>query len=629
MRHFRAARKILFLLIGVVFSVFVWDVSMGLYALKKGFIAEDATSRVENLWEKKQWGSMSGVLSDISASLQSSQNALRRIVFVSRVPFVGQELAALRNIVGASAALARGGHMLAGIAASSLEPILGNTLDTSKLSERDRRALQATLTAAIPQFDRAAQSFSIARTLVRRVPSDAALLRIPPIRRVYDLIADTAIFFDEFEPFIALLPRIGGFFGEREYLLLFQNNTELRPTGGFIGTYGIVRIRNGNIISLTIDDAYNLDRSVPAKSRPPAPKPLQDYLGQPYWFFRDVSWSPDFPETAERAIRFYREEGGTARPHGVIALTTQPVVDLLQITGPVRVGKREFAADTVVAVLQSAVERDYYQEGIPESERKAIVGDLSTALMMRLNTLSPYELRDVAKLIRRNLDEKHILLYDTDSAVERLVVARNWDGGVRRVNGDYVLVVETNLGSLKTDPVVARSIDYAVSIRSDGKYVATARVTYRHAGTFNWKTTRLRNYVRIYTPEGSRLVNWSGFTGNGSRQPTAPLSTAVELNKTVFAGFVSIEPGETRTISVSYLLPDRVVRTVDGISTYSLYMQKQPGASTHTMRIQGPSVPATEWSPRSLGVTRSPEGVISWETVLAKDQEFSLAWPHK
>jgi hypothetical protein len=549
-------------------------------------------------------------------------------LFVSQLPVFHTEIAAARDMVGAFVALSSGAQEIITIAEGDITPLLDRAFDPkATLSDASRKKLQQALLAAIPRLELGAQGFVDANILLRRIPQDAWVLSIPRMRVAYDSAVAASSFFANIESLVALSPHLAGFDGApRTYLLLFQNDTELRPTGGFIGSYGILRVKDGRMVDFKIDDTYNLDNRAPKQGRPTSPEPLKDYLGQPTWYFRDVNWSPDFPETAMRALQFYRDEGGVGAPNAVIAVTTKTLVDILKITAPIRVGARQFSAENVIDTLQLATEVDYHKQGIPTAERKAIIGVLGQALAERMGTLSLYELRDVLHVLKNNLDQKNILIYDTHPEAQQKYLARNWGGEIKQVETDYLMVVDANLGSLKTDPAVSRTIRYAVNQNDDGQYIADLTVTYDHAGQFNWKTTRLRNYVRIYVPEGSALRTATGFMVREKMNQPGSVAVSRDHGKTVFAGFVSVEPGETKTLRLQYVLPSDIVTSTTSSNLYELYVQKQPGAAPHELMVTGPAIKPTDWSPRSLGASLTKTGQMSWDTKLATDQQFSLTW---
>lgn len=627
MRHFPAIRNIAVGVLWGVAVILIWDIGMGVSAFYSAKRLSSVAPHLQTLWKDKKWDELNSALKEANGLLVKTHTSLERIVFVSQLPILHKEIAAAKNLTGAFVALTGGAQEISTIVGGEIAPLLDRARDPSGvMSDASRQELQSALAAAIPNFELGARGFVDAGILLKRIPEDARILSIPPVRKAYDAAVAMSDFFGDIEPLVMLSPHLAGFDSERTYLVLFQNDTELRPTGGFIGNYGILRVRDGRIVDFKIDDTYNLDRAAMKGGRPPAPFPLPEQLAQPLWYFRDVNWLPDFPETAVRALQFYKEEGGTAKPNAVIALTTGPLIDLLKLTGPISLGAGQFTDKNVVDTLQSAVEVDYYKQGIPVTERKAIVNSLGQALAERLKTLSPYQLRDVLGIMRDNLDEKNMLLYDTDTAIERQYIVRNWAGEIKQASGDYLMVVDANLASLKTDPAVDRSIHYAVTARKDGRYVADLNIIYNHHGNFTWKTTRLRDYVRAYVPKGSELLSSNGAMVREKNSQPGVVLTTEESGKTVFGAFVAVEPGEIKELHLTYLLPAGVVEAKGSLENYSLYVQKQPGAAHHELEVIGPAEATVAWSPQSLAAARGANGSVSWKTILVADQQFSLTW---
>jgi len=122
--------------------------------------------------------------------------------------------------------------------------------------------------------------------------------------------------------------------GPRKYLFLFQNNQEMRATGGFIGSYGLLNIFNGNVRQFFIDGIYNPDGQLKNKIVPPVP--IQKISAS--WSLHDSNWWPDFPTSAEKAIWFYEKTGGPT-VDGVIAITPTVMQKLLKLTGPIDMPK--------------------------------------------------------------------------------------------------------------------------------------------------------------------------------------------------------------------------------------------------------------------------------------------------
>lgn len=393
---------------------------------------------------------------------------------------------------------------------------------------------------------------------------------------------------DQAIPATHIIPAVLGYPKEKSYLFLLENNTELRPGGGFIGTYGVMKVSSGEIVSLKTDNSYNLDDNA-KKLTPIAPPPeIQKYLKQKVWYFRDSNWSPDFPTSAEQALFFYQREGGQRNIDGVIAITPTTVSALLRLVGSIKVGNETFTADTFLDQLQKYVDLQYKANGKTDSQRKDIIGVMTSELMDRLMKLPVTKWKDVFLTLSQQLNEKQFLMYMKDRAVQGLIVEQNWGGAIDRTEGsDSILIADANLASLKTDLVMARDYEYTVTPDEQGA-VATLTIHYRHTGKFDWRTSwrisRYNTYVRIYVPNGSTLITAQGAQLRERSNAAGEVTTTTELGKTVFGAYKSIEPSTTSDLTLTYRLPTNVAQTLRS-GTYRLAWQKEAGMTTPNMKL--------------------------------------------
>lgn len=389
--------------------------------------------------------------------------------------------------------------------------------------------------------------------------------------------------FGELRDAVGLIPRILGYDRPQTYLVLFLNNTEIRPGGGFIGSYALVKVDKGKVMEFETKGSENLDFAAPKDFVVEPPAPLKTYLKVLHWYFRDSNWSPDFPASSKQAIWFYRWEGGKDgdKIDGIIGITPRVVEELMKYTGPLTVNGRTFDAETFTNELEYHVELGYQEAGMAKSERKAILGDLGREFLKKLESVSPWQWKNIWSLGLSLLAERQIMIYSNYEDVQGLLVKNNWAGEVKPVAGDYLLVVDSNLASLKSDPAVKRLISYTVR-REGSRLRAKAVITYTHEGGFDWKTTRYRTYTRIYTPAGIELVKAEGFIDKDKKSVPAEINS--DLGKTVLGGFISIEPKETKTLTLEYYLPETVTKQVaDGM--YTLFVQKQLGTLNHQLTV--------------------------------------------
>jgi hypothetical protein len=371
-------------------------------------------------------------------------------------------------------------------------------------------------------------------------------------------------------PIFQTLPALAGYPQQADYLFVLQNKDELRPTGGFIGTYGTAQVVNGDILTLITDDVYHLDMPALKTVNITPPQPLIDYLGINRWLLRDANWSPDWPSSAKQILSFYQQESAANKtvaidPDFIIAITPDFVVDLLGITGPIKVSGQTYNKDNFMALLQDSTGKDFTALGLSRWNRKMIIGEISKQIKLKLFDNLDQNWPKLMDVIEQNLNQKNILVYAVNTDANKVFADNNWDGHLRQTDSDYVMVVDANLAALKTDAVMSRNITYRVKPTTDNQLLAKLQINYANDGNFTWKTTRYRSYVRVYVPLGSQLIRVAGFS-------EGEVSVGEENGKTYFGAFISVEPKSIASLSFEYELPAVVKK-----NEYSLIFQKQPG----------------------------------------------------
>ncbi|MBI2437121.1 MAG: DUF4012 domain-containing protein [Candidatus Magasanikbacteria bacterium] len=384
------------------------------------------------------------------------------------------------------------------------------------------------------------------------------------------------------------LPELMGFSEPKTYLFLFLNNTELRPGGGFIGSYATIRMDKGNMEILAMEGTEGIDRNAPDSFKPKPPQILLDHLGVDRWYFRDSNWSPDFAVSAQKSLELYAGENGVASSDidAVLGITTTVLEELMKITGPFEIQGINFSADTVIEKLEYEVEYGYDDKGLHFFERKQIIKPFMRALMDHLKSdvfknMSAYQ--DVFTTLTH---EKHIMVYARDPGVQKIVVANNLSGEMNSTSGDYLMWVDANLAALKTDHALTRNLTYVINRHEADEryaspyYIAGVTMKYTHAGVFDWRTTRYRTYARVFVPQGSELISTAGSMRWDRTTDSGKIDSGVENGKQWFGTFIAIEPGKVGKLTFEYRLPDSVATIIEQ-NQYSLTVQKQLGTIAH------------------------------------------------
>ncbi len=448
--------------------------------------------------------------------------------------------------------------------------------------------------------------------------------------------------------------------GPRKYLFLFQNNQEMRATGGFIGTYGILDIFEGRIRKFFIDGIFNPDGQLREKVVPPVP--IQKISAA--WSLHDSNWFPDFPTSAEKAIWFYEKTGGPT-VDGVITMTPNVLKELLAITGPIEMPEYEVTIDenNFVEKVQYEVEVDYDKE---LNEPKKILSDLAPRILDKIfNAKNFSDIARTSQALMKNLSEKQILMYSRNYEIETRLSRLGWSGEVLRTNKDYISVINTNINGFKTDGVVEEKISHTAEIQPDGSIVDSVTISRHHKGgdtDYEWWNKVNADYMRVYVPKGSRLVSAEGNTREFNAPPldysalgfkrdprlyaeeesmhideASGTRVYEDEDKTVFANWVYVSPKETATITYTYVLPFQISFSREKLSdSYSLLAQKQSGSAGSVLvsRITYPEEYASLWKyPDEISEVQEENSeyvkAIQWETLLEKDRFFGVAFMHK
>lgn len=519
----------------------------------------------------------------------AADEALSKLGGLKAVPFISTQLGAVDNLLKAGIQTASALGKVATLADTIITPIKTDSQFTlASLTPAQKRVVLKQISEAYPDLVGIKAEIDLAALHIDQIPNHGML---PQLKKAVDPIKEQLPTLREAIsnalPMAEIIPPIAGYPEPQTYLFLLQNNTELRPTGGFIGTYGILKIADAEITSFRTDNIYNLDNPVKDTLVVKPPTPLQKYLKADKWFMRDSNWSPDFPTAAEQALWFYQQENGPEKNiDGVIAMTPNLIESLLKLTGSITVDGIEFTSENFTERLQYQVEQGFYRQGISDADRKEIIGVMADELMNRVLNFPQERWGELWQVIINHIEEKQILLYSNNENLETLIAQENWGGSINQdANSDFLMVIDANMASLKSDPGVFRSIQYSVEQTKDGA-IADVTINYNNTGSFNWKSTRYRTYTRVYVPEGSQLLEHSGVMENDrlSGGRAADPDVYNELGKTVIAGFISIEPQESGTLHYRYALPANIVETMNG-DQYSLLIQKQPGTKAHNLEV--------------------------------------------
>ena len=411
------------------------------------------------------------------------------------------------------------------------------------------------------------------------------------IGSVKEQFKGVATLFVDAKPFLKKLPEILGSKKEQTYLILFQNTAERRATGGFLTAYAIFKIKDGKMSIDKSSDIYTLDASI--SSHPIAPPEITTYhKGVSQFYIRDSNLSPDFGKSLDLFNELYKKSSLRVNYDGIIAMDSRILIDMLTIFGDAQVDGITFSAKIdkrcdcaqVIYQLFSVVDE---QVGYVKENRKGVLGDLMYELFNRALRYSPSKYWGaLVQAMLLNMDEKHLLLSFVDPDIQQSIEKLNYAGKINESKGDYLHVNNVNFAGAKSNLFTKETV-ISKSTKENGTTKRQVQVEYRNpypASNCNLLQERilclnapLRNWVRIYVPKGSKLISFEGSS--------MKVQTYDDLGKTVFEGFLIVNPMGLAKINITYTLPS----TVD---SSTLLIQKQSGVEgqKYEVSLNGSSV---------------------------------------
>jgi hypothetical protein len=550
--------------------------------------------------KEKEAGSAFSRASDRFSQAQQtiSKLGIGASVVLSAIPNAQKNLSTAKDLLSA------GEHLsTAGSRAAEAMDALDREISPTPISRL--RILQSYLRSIIPHLSYANNLLTDIKP--QRLPEAERNTFLSVQNRLPALIASLS----EFDNLSELTTHILGADATKRYLLIFQNNAEIRPTGGFMGSFAEVKVRDGVLEQMLIPGGGTYDLQGLLKQSRAAPAPLQ--LLNARWEFQDANWFPDFPTSARQILEFYQDAGGPS-VDGVIAINATYVADLIGLLGPIEMDayERTIDAENFLFEAQKIVELEYNRE---INKPKQFIGELAPKLVQRALEGKPEQFLTLIDHLSNGLAQKDIQLYFADEALQRPILEHGWGGAIIQTPQDYLMAVNTNLGGGKTDAVIEEKMDVRVSIESDGSIVNTVTLSRTHHGIPGVIFTGVNNvdYVRLYVPKGSELLRASGFDIPDDRLFETPseewladpdleyaaLTQTVheesatdvyeENGKTVFGNWVQTPPGSTSKVEFIYRLPlnalDGKKQWLNKTSPYSLTIQKQPGILDRTTTV--------------------------------------------
>ena len=524
-------------------------------------------------------------MTDFSAQYQDFQKTAQSIYWLSFVPYVSD----FKNGVEAGEYIIKAGIE----SVKAIEPYAdligfkkGESSFVEKSAEERLHTAVLTLDKLVEKVDPIAKDIDLANEKLSKInpnryPKKIGNLVIRErLTEVIDQFTGLSSLFVDAKPLIKKLPEILGSKEEKTYLILYQNDKERRATGGFLTFYSVFKIKDGKISIVSSDDIYSLDRSIASHPKAP-PEILTYHKGVNLFYIRDSNLSPDFKESVKLFESLYQKSSLRVKYDGIIAMDSKVLVDVIKIFGNIYVSGIKFSADidkrcdcpSVIYTLFDIVDRPV---GYIKENRKGILGELMYVLFQTALRSSPSKYwGKLTEVMLDDLQKKHILLYFVDDEIQKAVEQVNFAGRIKdSKNKDYLHINNVNFAGAKSNMFVSEEIQ-SVTKGREREITVNYKNPYPHSdcnlerGGLCLNAT-LRNWVRVYVPRGSKLVEFQGSLKK--------VQVYDDLGKTVFEGYLEVPTQGKAKIKVKYTLPSN-------ISTNTILVQKQPGVENQTLTV--------------------------------------------
>jgi len=533
--------------------------------------------------------------------IEAGQQDLQGLKWTGSLPFVGKYYQ--DGEAGFRAALAGSDAALEVVAA--VEPhadVLGFSGEGTFVggTTEDRIGLMLTTLGQIrPQLDGISAKVEEMNNEISQIdPNDyPENFRGTPVRQYIQMLHDAGetadIALTDARPVIEQLPAIAGAEGEsKKYLVIFQNDNELRPTGGFMTAYAVIRVENGKIFPEKSDDIYELDKKF--SSRPPIPEKLGRFLtSETRWNLRDMNVDPDFSNSMETFYSYYQNIPGEAKDiDGIIAIDTNVLTRIVDVLGPVDVpGYGTFSSETsaacdcpeIIYILSEIIDRPtpYIREN-----RKGILAPMMQAIIQKTYATSRDKWPLLAELAWKGIEGRHVQFYFFDENFQAAAETINAAGILPKMQpgSDYLTVVDANLGGAKSNLFIETSGMIDVESIGKGSVTKTVELTYRNthpASNCNLEAGQLclngtlNDWTRWYVPKGVTVDQVNGLETGHSVDTSNPDYDIIE-------GVFKLSPMGQTKVRITYTVP------YEG-DEYRLSMQKQGGTDIIPYELTTPA----------------------------------------
>ena len=533
-----------------------------------------------------------------------------------------------------------------------LKPALVLLQSDTATAEPLTASLVRILAEARPDLAAANQSLEQALAARARIEDTSAL----PwrVQQLFNLADEWLPQATEGLQFAQIAPDMMGLSGPRRYLVIAQNEDELRATGGFISGAGVIVVENGQIVAFDFQDAYQIDdwRNKPYDL---PPEPLEAFMGLGLLLFRDANFWPDFPTSAEKLMDLYSYGQEVPPLDGAVALDQAFIKLLVEALGAVTIPEDNLVltGENITTTLRESWGSQEGQDaGEWVSTRKDFLGPFASAIKETIeNDLGAVDLTLMTRNMIQAVQTRRLQVYSRHPAENAVLTAIGWNGRLApQPNRDFLAIVESNVGFNKSNLYVEKAADYQVALTPQGDARAQLTLTYTHTRPANDQPcihynleiyrelpdyltlaeTCYWSYLRVYAPPGSQLLEGSRHTipGESHRFGQTWEVEAERIEETAvaatFATYFLLPLGESLESQFTYQLPQVVAAAEAGGSQYRLDIRQQAGGRGYPLRLTVSLPPGATFKQSWPAPTAVTASSIQFDLFIDRDRAIIL-----
>ena len=609
--HFLSVFLIIFSIFAVILFFIVFVPGQKIYAQIQNI--KKSIPIIQQAISDKDLNKIKETLTTLNTQTLSLEKSYKKLAYTKYLPVIGNYYKDGQQLI----IVAKEGIATGNILIQAIEPYKdflgakGSSTSNEKTTEDRIAFLTESVEGLSPYLDQIQTKLGLIQSALKQIdpnryPEEFKGIQIKSnLIKAQETVDDSYKFIKDGKPIIGKISWLLGKDSPRKYLVIFQNDGELRPSGGFWTAYSTLTVKNGKVTPGTASNIYDLDDKIASKV--PAPRLIKSYhINVPYLNLRDNNLSPDFPTDAQIFLeQYYKAMGKKDQFDAVIAIDTNLMVDMVKILGKLdtRVGTFTAEADKRCNGCPSIIYELEWIAGRPrnyiDKNRKDFMNPLMSALLSNIMGSEKSKMAPIIEAGLKNINEKHVLFYFPQEEMQTIGNLANITGKIVDVEKttDYFHLNDANFASAKSNIFITQKIKHDITIKN-GVAEHKVSVTYDNPapasncnlekGDLCLNAAQYRDLFRFYVPTGSKLIKMTG-------SEVEPVQYE-ELGKQVFEGFYGNKYALNAKSSIKTSAQYTSGATVG--STYTLLLQKQPGTKPveYELTINGVKQPTFQWA---------------------------------